>query len=65
MLVLEQLNLDSSQEKLSLEKNLEHQYPLQSFNEDDIYNEYTENDIFESEADDILDFSESNPFGTF
>ena len=41
------------------------EYPLQSFNQDDIYNEYTENDIFESEADDILDFSESNPFGTF
>ena len=36
-----------------------------SFIKDDIYNEYTENDIFESEADDILDFSESNPFGTF
>jgi len=41
------------------------EYPLQSFSQDDIYNEYTENDIFESEADDILDFSESNPFGTF
>ena len=41
------------------------EYPMQSFSQDDIYNEYTENDIFESEADDILDFSESNPFGTF
>ena len=41
------------------------EYPMQSFNQDDIYNKYTENDIFESEADDILDFSESNPFGTF
>jgi hypothetical protein len=40
-------------------------YSIQSFSQDDIYNEYTENDIFESEADDILDFSESNPFGTF
>ena len=41
------------------------EYSTQSFSQDDIYNEYTENDIFESEADDILDFSESNPFGTF
>ena len=41
------------------------EYPLQSFTQDDIYNEYTENDIFESEADNILDFTESNPFGTF
>jgi len=41
------------------------EYPMLSFIQDDIYNEYTENDIFESEADDILDFSESNPFGTF
>ena len=41
------------------------EYPLQSFSQDDIYNEYSENDIFESEADNILDFTESNPFGTF
>ena len=41
------------------------EYPLQSFYQDDIYNEYSENDIFESEADNILDFTESNPFGTF
>ena len=41
------------------------EYSLQGFNQDDIYNEHTENDTFESEADNILDFTESNPFGTF
>ena len=41
------------------------EYPLQGFSQDDIYNEYTENNTFEFEADNILDFTESNPFGTF
>jgi len=38
-------------------------YPVQIYNHDDTYNKYTENDEFESQADDILDFTESNPFG--
>ena len=38
-------------------------YPVQIYNHDDTYDKYTENDEFESQADDILDFTESNPFG--
>jgi len=30
-----------------------------------VVDKYTENDIFESEADSIIDFSEGNPFGTY
>ena len=41
------------------------QYPVQQFNEDNVVDKYTENDIFESEADSIIDFSEGNPFGTY
>jgi len=41
------------------------QYPLQSYNDDDTYDKYTENDEFETLGDSIVDFSESNPFGTF
>ena len=33
--------------------------------DDDTTDKYNEGDIFESEADLIIDFSESNPFGTF
>ena len=40
-------------------------YPVYSYVQDDTYHKYTENDEFESEADDILDFTESNPFGTY
>ena len=40
-------------------------YPIRIYTEDDIYDKYTENDEFESAADDILDFTESNPFGTY
>jgi len=40
-------------------------YSLSIFNEDDTTDKYNEGDIFESEADSIVDFTESNPFGTF
>ena len=33
--------------------------------DDDTTDKYNEGDIFESEADLIIDFSESNPFGSF
>ena len=32
---------------------------------DDTTDKYNEGDIFESEADLLIDFSESNPFGSF
>ena len=40
-------------------------YPVQEYRHEDIYDKYTENDEFEVQADEILDFSERNPFGTF
>ena len=40
-------------------------YPVQSYTEDDTYDKYTENDEFETLGDSIIDFSESNPFGTY
>tara|TARA_B100001758_G_scaffold214677_1_gene199899 strand:+ start:5320 stop:6726 length:1407 start_codon:yes stop_codon:yes gene_type:complete len=38
-------------------------YSVQSFILDDIYDEYASNDEIETEADLILDFTQSNPFG--
>ena len=40
-------------------------YSLDFFNEQNQDTTFESNDIFESEADQILDFSEGNPFGTF
>ena len=40
-------------------------FSVSNFDEDDSTDKYNEGDIFESEADLIIDFSESNPFGTF
>jgi len=36
---------------------------LRSLDTDDLVDTYAENDIIESEADDIIDFTEKNPFG--
>jgi len=40
-------------------------YSNVSFDKEDTTNKYNEGDIFETEADSILDFTESNPFGTY
>ena len=40
-------------------------YALDFFSEENQDTTFESNDIIESEADDILDFSEGNPFGTF
>ena len=40
-------------------------YPVKLYTEDNVYDKYTENDQFESLGDDIVDFTETNPFGTF
>jgi hypothetical protein len=40
-------------------------YSLQSYNQMDLYDKYSENNEIETEADLIVDFSESNPFGSF
>ena len=38
-------------------------YVLFGQNEDDLVNPYDDNDIIEEKAADIIDFSETNPFG--
>ena len=38
---------------------------VQVYTHDDTYDKYTVNDEFESLGDNLLDFTESNPFGTF
>jgi hypothetical protein len=40
-------------------------YSIKSYNQMDLYDKYSENNEIETEADFIVDFSESNPFGTF
>ena len=40
-------------------------FSVSSFNTDDSTDKYNEGDIFETEADSILDFTESNPFGDY
>ena len=40
-------------------------YSVQSYDRWDQYDKYSENIEIENEADGIIDFSESNPFGTF
>ena len=40
-------------------------YSVQSYERMDLYDKYSQNDEIEEEADLIVDFSESNPFGTF
>lgn len=39
-------------------------YKLRTLKSDDLVNAYPQNDIIEEEADKVIDFSESNPFGT-
>ena len=38
---------------------------VQVYTHDDTYDKYTENDEFETLGDNLLDFTETNPFGTF
>ena len=40
-------------------------FSVSVYDDEDRTDKYNEGDIFESEADAILDFTESNPFGTF
>ena len=40
-------------------------FSLSSLNKDNTTDKYNEGDIFESEADSIIDFTESNPFGNY
>ena len=40
-------------------------YTIQKIYTDDLYDKYSENSIIQSEANEILDFSEGNPFGNY
>ena len=40
-------------------------FSVSIYDKDDSTDKYNEGDIFETEADSILDFTESNPFGTY
>ena len=40
-------------------------YAVGTYNKDDIYDEYASNEEIEAEADLILDFTQSNPFGSY
>ena len=40
-------------------------YSVKVYTEDDTYDKYTENDEFETLGDAIVDFTETNPFGTY
>jgi len=40
-------------------------YTVSSYVHDDTYDKYTQNDEIEEEADNLLDFTESNPFGDY
>ena len=40
-------------------------YNIRQYDDRDIYDDYSNNDEFELEADYIIDFAETNPFGTY
>jgi hypothetical protein len=40
-------------------------YAVESYDSFNNYDKYSENKTIEEEADQIIDFSESNPFGTY
>ena len=40
-------------------------YNIREYDNRDIYDDFSSNDEFETEADEIIDFAETNPFGTY
>ena len=40
-------------------------YNVRQYEQEDKYDAYSDNDEFELAADEIVDFAESNPFGTY
>ena len=40
-------------------------YTLDLYNDTDTYDPFNQGDVFQTEADSIVDFQESNPFGTY
>ena len=65
MLVLEQQFSGFFQGENIVGKTSGASYTLGSYNSDDVNDKYNDASEFELNADQILDFTESNPFGTY
>ena len=59
------LNTSSSSFTLSTGTTSFVAYNVRQYEQEDKYDAYSDNDEFELEADEIVDFAESNPFGTY
>ena len=59
------LNTTSVTTTISIGSTVYSNYALDFFSEENQDTTFESNEIIESEADDIIDFSEGNPFGTF
>ena len=46
-------------------QSISYNQPTDFTNSEYVADQYADNDTFETEADDLLDFTERNPFGTF
>tara|TARA_B100000214_G_scaffold210389_1_gene152770 strand:- start:530 stop:2206 length:1677 start_codon:yes stop_codon:yes gene_type:complete len=62
---IKSLNTSSATKTVSFGSTVFTGYNIREYDDRDIYDEYSDNDEFETAADDIIDFAESNPFGTF
>ena len=59
------LNASSISKTVSFGSTVFVGYNVQQYQQEDIYDAYSDNDEFELEADNIIDFAETNPFGTY
>ena len=62
---IKSLNTSAATKTVSFGSTVFTGYNIREYDDRDIYDEYSNNDEFETAADDIIDFAESNPFGTF
>ncbi len=62
---IKSLNTSGATQTVSFGSTVFTGYNIREYDDRDIYDEYSDNDEFETAADDIIDFAESNPFGTF
>ena len=46
-------------------ESISYNQPTDFTNSEYVADQYADNETFETEADDLLDFTERNPFGTF
>ena len=59
------LNTSSVSKTVSFGSTVFVGYNVRQYQQEDIYDAYSDNDEFELEADNIIDFAETNPFGTY